>query len=228
MADPFVYQGLGTCTGTDRVVCHSRQNHTVLRSMNCQDGDVQGAQHWLIGRGSSAHGRSYRRRYHEVVGQHQVLVRRRQCRGHSRHPALTVGLYVSFGLHTFTRSVERHDEDHQLYRDNRELRTFCPTRYGQSFALPNIVRTLERRRCEFAQGVNSQINYVTVETADGERYAAFFDLRRFKKLGPTAVHLMVQSAYVLDPGKPTPGNGRIHFHALLGHAIRGTIPRRPP
>ena len=55
-----------------------------------------------------------------------------------------------------------------------------------------------------------------------------FDLRRFKKVGPNAVHLMVQSAYVLESNKPSPGGGRIHFHALLGHALRGTIPRRPP
>jgi hypothetical protein len=38
---------------------------------------------------------------------------------------------------------------------------------------------------------------------------------------------MVQSAYVLEPGKPAPGKGRIHFHALLGHALRGTTPRPP-
>jgi hypothetical protein len=72
------------------------------------------------------------------------------------------------------------------------------------------------------------INYVTIELAGGDRYAAFFDLRRLKKVGPNAVHLMVQSAYVLDPDKPSPGSGRIHFHALLGHALRGTVPRRPP
>jgi hypothetical protein len=72
------------------------------------------------------------------------------------------------------------------------------------------------------------MNYVTVEMADGALYAAFFDLRRFKKVGPDAVHLMVQSAYVLDPGKPVPGKGRIHFHALLGHTLRGTTPRPPP
>lgn len=67
-----------------------------------------------------------------------------------------------------------------------------------------------------------------MEAADGERYAAFFDLRRFRKVGPNGIHLMVQSAYVLDPDKPAPGRGRIHFHALLGHVLRGTTPRRPP
>ncbi len=88
-------------------------------------------------------------------------------------------MYVSFGLHTFTRSTELHDGDHQLYQDNREVRTFCPERYRRSLQLPDIVRMLDRRRCEFARGFNVQTNYVTVETTDGERYAAFFDLRRF-------------------------------------------------
>jgi hypothetical protein len=72
------------------------------------------------------------------------------------------------------------------------------------------------------------VNYVTVETTDGERYAAFFELRRLKTLGASAVQLMVQSAYVLDPEKPAPGKGRIHFHALLGHVLRGTTPKLPP
>jgi hypothetical protein len=66
------------------------------------------------------------------------------------------------------------------------------------------------------------VNYVTVETTDGERYAAFLELRRLKTLGPDAIQLMVQSAYVLDRDKPAPGKGRIHFHALLGHVLRGT------
>jgi hypothetical protein len=144
------------------------------------------------------------------------------------HSARVVELHVCFGLHTFTRAIEPNDGSHQLYRDNRETRTFCPMRYRRSFELPAIIRTLETRRCEFARGISGLVNYVTVETADGERYAAFFELRRFKAVGPNAVQLMVQSAYVLDPGKPAPGKGRIHFHALLGHVLRGTTPRRPP
>lgn len=145
-----------------------------------------------------------------------------------KHPSQSVRLHVSFGLHTFTRAVELHDGDHQLYRDNREVRTFCAERHARSLELPHIVRTLEKRRCEFARGMSGLINYVTVETKAGERYAVFFDLRKFKKMGPTAVHLMVQSAYVLDSKKPTPGRGRISFHALLGHTLRGTNPRPPP
>ena len=145
-----------------------------------------------------------------------------------KHPARTVGLYVSFGLHTFTRSMAPHDGDHELYRDNREVRTFCTVRYRRSLDLPAVIRTLDTRRCEFARGLGGQINYVTVEARDGERYAAFFDLRRFIKMGTNGIHLMVQSAYVLDADKPPPGKGRIHFHALLGHVLRGTTPRCPP
>lgn len=146
----------------------------------------------------------------------------------AKHPARNVQLHVSFGLHTFTRAIELRDSDEQLYRDNREVRTFCPERYARSLDIPNIVRTLEQRRCEFARSPGGPINYVTVETKTRERYAVFFDLRRFKRVGPNAVHLMVQSAYVLDPAKPAPGRGRITFHALLAHTLRGTIPRPPP
>ena len=39
---------------------------------------------------------------------------------------------------------------------------------------------------------------MVVEATNGDRYAAFFDVRRFRKVGEDAVHLMVQSAYVLD------------------------------
>jgi hypothetical protein len=142
--------------------------------------------------------------------------------------ASVVELYVCFGLHTFTRAVEPGDGRQQFYRDNRETRIFCLSRYKRSFELPTIIRSLETRRCEFARGMSGLVNYVTVETTDGERYAAFFELRRLKTVGSNAVQLMVQSAYVLDRDKPAPGRGRIHFHALVGHVLRGTTPRRPP
>jgi hypothetical protein len=108
------------------------------------------------------------------------------------------------------------------------VRTFCEERYRRSHNLPEIFRTIEERRCEFARGLKATINYVVVERSETERYAAFFDLRRLRAPDGNSVHLLVQSAYVLDSEKPAPGSGRIHFHALLGHALRGTTPRRPP
>lgn len=145
-----------------------------------------------------------------------------------KYPARSVQLHVSFSLHTFTRATEPHDADAELYRDNREVRAFCAQRYAQSFDLPGIIQTLQQRRCEFARDKSGMVNYVTIETTVGERYAAFFDLRRLQKVGPEAVHLTVKSAYVLDSNKPTPGKGRISFHALIGHTLRGTRPHPPP
>jgi hypothetical protein len=69
-----------------------------------------------------------------------------------KHSARVVQLHVSFGLHTFTRAVGAHDKDEDFYRDNREVRAFCPARYQRSLGLPGIIRTLEVRRCEFARG----------------------------------------------------------------------------
>ncbi len=39
---------------------------------------------------------------------------------------------------------------------------------------------------------------------------------RWKKAGPDAIVLMVQSAYALEPEKPAPGKGKISFSALAG------------
>ena len=119
------------------------------------------------------------------------------------------------GTKTSTGTTERRA--HFAQRDTYDHWSFRESFARWKFAAASLPR-----------GERGNINYVTIELAGGDRYAAFFDLRRFKKVGPNAVHLMVQSAYVLDPNKPSPGSGRIHFHALLGHALRGTTPRCPP
>jgi len=155
------------------------------------------------------------------------FVRPIRLAANDRYSARDIQLHVSFGLHTFTRATTLFDRPEEIYADNREARTFCKNRYRKSLELPEIFRSIETRRCEFARGRSAAINYVVLETSHGERYAAFFDLRRFGKVGSDAVHLMVQSAYVLAENKPGPGNGRIHFHSLLGHTLRGTRPQRP-
>jgi hypothetical protein len=142
--------------------------------------------------------------------------------------ARRVRLHVSFGLHTFTRATHCSDPRSSLYLDNREVRTFCRERYERSLELPRIFQTIEKRHCEFARSLSNNVNYVVVESSTGDRYAAFFDLRRLRKVGRDAVHLMVQSAYVLERDKPPPGKGRIHFNALVRHTLCGTTPHRPP
>jgi len=156
------------------------------------------------------------------------FVRRIHLPANDHYSARDVQLHISFGLHTFTRATTLLDRPEEIYRDNREARTFCKQRYKKSLELPQVFGAIETRRCEFAQGRSSAVNYVVVETANGDRYAAFFDVRRFRKVGEDAVHLMVQSAYVLDRNKPSPGNGRINFRVLLEHTLRGRSPRKPP
>jgi hypothetical protein len=113
------------------------------------------------------------------------------------------------------------------HRDNREARTFCRTRYQRSFQLPEIIRTLETRRCEFARGMSGFVNYVTVETTDGERYAAFFELP-FKDAGVKRDTTDGAVCVCTRSREANAWEGRIHLHALLGHVLRGTMPRIPP
>lgn len=142
--------------------------------------------------------------------------------------AHTVTLHVSFSLHTFTRGLEPDDAIECHYRDSREVRAFDPVRYHHSLLLPEIMQTLQHRRCEFAKDKNGVINYVTIELANGAQYAAFFDLQRRAKLGPDSLELNCKSAYVLDAGNARPGRGRITLRAMIGHALRGTRPHPPP
>jgi hypothetical protein len=143
------------------------------------------------------------------------------------HAARDVTLQVSFSLHTFTRALDSEDPIDCRYRDSREIRAFDPVRYGHSLLLPEIMQTLQHRRCEFAKDRNGVVNYVTVELADGAQYAAFFDLQRRARLAPGSLELFCKSAYVLDARKPRPGRGRITLHAMIGHALRGTRPHPP-
>ena len=63
------------------------------------------------------------------------------------------------------------------------------------------MQTVEFRRCEFA-GAN---NYVIPVLTTDSRYAVFFSLRSFRRMGDDAVHLLVQSAYLLTPKQRAPG-----------------------
>lgn len=141
-------------------------------------------------------------------------------------PEMCVTVHVGFGLHCFTRGTTAADPLHTHYKDGRESRTFCTTRYELSALLPSIARTLATRKCGFARADN----YVTIDVPrmDRARYAAFFNLKRWKELGPNAVLVVFQSAYLLNGTQPTPSKGTIGFNALLGHALRGTKAKPPP
>jgi hypothetical protein len=136
----------------------------------------------------------------------------------------TVTVHVGFGIHCFTRKYLDSECDAEPYRDDREIRAFDKERYELSKELPTIVRTLCERRCGFGK----HENYVTLDLSQaGAAYAVFFQVKRWRKAGPSAVLVVVQSAYRLDPGKRLPSTGRISFNALVGHALRETRPKIP-
>lgn len=139
----------------------------------------------------------------------------------------TVDIRVAFAMHCFTRAVAPGDAPSQLYRDEREIRTFCPDRYALSPRLPDIIRALPTRKCEFAR----QENYVTIDLAPAggvaARYGVFFNVMRKKDPDGPAVLLTVQSAYPLDPGTPDPGHGAVRFTRLIELTLEGIKPRPP-
>jgi len=142
-------------------------------------------------------------------------------------PETHITVHVGFGMHCFTRRIEDGSCAHDRYEDEREARTFDRDRYALSTLLPEIARTLQHRKCAFARNEN----FVTLDVRPAQgismRYGVFFNLKRWTRHGNGAVLLVVQSAYSLDPAKPTPARGAIGFNALLGHTLRGTKPKQP-
>lgn len=147
--------------------------------------------------------------------------------GKQGRPEVNVDVHVGYGMHCFTKKKETPDDPSDLYEDDRESRTFCHERYRLSRALPDIARTLVERQCGFAK----DDNYVTIELqtkcGTSERYAVFFNVKAWKKQGKNSVLVVIQSAYLLSSGKPNPSKGKVRFKVLLGHALRGTKPRKP-
>jgi hypothetical protein len=139
----------------------------------------------------------------------------------------TVEIRVAFAMHCFTRGREANSHASQLYKDEREVRTFCHERYVLSAGLPLIARELATRRCGFAK----HENYVTidVQTSTGKTgsYGVFFNVLRVKDAGGPAVLLTVQSAYELHAGKQPPIRGSIKFTRLIELTLEGTKPRPP-
>ncbi|NII05038.1 hypothetical protein [Luteibacter anthropi] len=144
----------------------------------------------------------------------------------SKMEGVVVNVHVGFGLHCFTRKILPGDCESERYGDDREQRTFCRERYALSKGLRAVVESLKNRQCGFAK----DDNYVTVDVTDvpGQsiRYGVFFNVKRWRERGASAVLLVVQSAYALDHGKAAPMQGKIRLNVLLGHALRGTKPKR--
>jgi len=142
-------------------------------------------------------------------------------------PEKTINVHVGFGMHCFTKKVEPEDCPHDSYADDRETRTFDRLRYELSRALRMVARTLPERACAFAKNENFVTVDVSTESGLTHRYGVFFNMKRWPAQGTNAVLVTIQSAYGLDPAKPSPERGKIRFNVLLGHVMRGTRPVAP-
>ena len=112
--------------------------------------------------------------------------------GEGDKPGLVYEIDVAFSLHCFTRAPQ--NEDDTVLHLEGERRTFCETRYGHSFRLPEIIQSLDQRHVR----QSGRGNYFTVEFIDeaGERldYEVYFRLTKPGKR--KNLRLFVESAYI--------------------------------
>lgn len=109
----------------------------------------------------------------------------------SGQPERNYFLNVIFSLHCFSRKKFDGEtvEKKLLYSDARETRVFCFNRYEWSKKLPDIINSLENRKCYHTK----HGNFFTIDIGS-EEYEVYFTLSKSSKKG--RVNLFVQSAYV--------------------------------
>src|SRR5262245_36290407 len=70
------------------------------------------------------------------------------------HSGREVEIRVGFSAHTFTIGCHAGDVPHEHYSRPNDPRSFCPKRYELSKRLPDLVRSLEKRKCFFTNHKN--------------------------------------------------------------------------
>lgn len=148
-----------------------------------------------------------------------------------KYGALDVEVRVGFSMHTFTRKEVGGADRAWRYADDRETRIFDLDRYELSKCLPEVVRTLDRRKCFHAKA----INYLTLGEPEGlpagHEYQVYFNLKRWKgkeeKGGRPVILIIVQSAYAVSCDQAPRGRRRqpVGFNVLINAAMEERKPR---
>lgn len=136
--------------------------------------------------------------------------------------ARTYLVRVSFGSHTFTREMTKHDKPDLAFRDGRIVRAFCVDRYVHSIELPAMIRYASKGRVYFSE----HSNFLIVEslvTANAP-YVAFFKVERAEASGYD-VTMFVTSAH-LKPALPDKLPA-VTFATLIDHTAQGKPLVRP-
>lgn len=143
-----------------------------------------------------------------------------------KNPERNLMVSVSYSLHCFTRR-EKEDEtvaEDAWYSDSRESRVFDGERWALSKYLPEIIATLEKRRCLHTK----HEEFVTVEILHEERtieYAVFFTVTKSGKAG-VDLNLFVNSAY--ERAESIKHKKPIRFHVILLNRYLGKVIKPPP
>lgn len=139
--------------------------------------------------------------------------------------AFAITLMVHFSHHCFTTSCsgEAPVVPALAYSDTRrgETRNFCVERWTLSKCLPDVIRTLQARRCY----LTGRGNFFTVEggAAVGD-YTVFFNVRL---VAADRAIFFVESAYErFDAPHRRGGVQKIGLNAILRNMHQGRRPRR--
>lgn len=139
--------------------------------------------------------------------------------------AFAITLMVHFSHHCFTTSSSAAEPVVSVlaYTDTRrgETRNFCVERWTLSKCLPDLIRTLQTRRCY----LTGRGNFFTVEgeTAAGN-YTVFFNVRM---VAADRAIFFVESAYErFDSPHRHGGIQKIGLNAILRNMRQGRRPHR--
>lgn len=139
---------------------------------------------------------------------------------------LTLNVAVSYSIHCFTRTQEEGEQvaPEWLYSDSRESRVFDTQRWELSKKLPEIISTLQTRKCIHS----GREEFITIEVFEQGRriqYAVFFTVTKGGKT-EADLNLYINSAYELTRiiARPKP----VRFHVILANRYRNRAIKTPP
>jgi hypothetical protein len=139
--------------------------------------------------------------------------------------AFGVTLLIHFSHHCFTTSCSTENPVVPLlaYTDERrgDTRNFCAERWSLSRCLPDLIRTLQARRCY----LTGRGNFFTVEgTGMAGEYTVFFNVRT---VAADRALFFVESAYErFDAPERHRGVQKIGLNAILRNTRLGRQPHR--
>lgn len=143
-----------------------------------------------------------------------------------KNPERNLSVAISYSIHCFTHKQEDSEQlsTEETYSDSRETRAFDIERWKLSKHLPEIINTLDQRRCLHT----GREEFVTVDIVENGRtieYAVFFTVTKGGKSG-CDLNLYVNSAH--ERNQPLRYKKPIRFHFILMNRYQNKQIKPPP